>query len=322
MEARFFPRGTIAPLRTSTVAGDRAAVREADELAALHDPPLEPRDEAVFLLTAAAEIEHALLVQYLYAAYSMRVAGPNAAELQKVQNLLLQIAREEMGHLATVQNLLHLVGGPLNLGRDRAPYASEIYPFRFTLEPVTLGSLAKYVTAESPAELPTEMPADDQDLVRKLRSDATAANGGTAVRHVGPIYERLAVLFGDTADSLADADFRTDTEALQATHDDWGYAPLNPVDGSPLIIDSFSGTDVAGLRRVARAAVQEIADQGEGFDRPPAGPGATESHFERFLDIYKRVSTLIDQGDAVTWPVVTNPNTCGCQKFCACHATW
>ena len=41
------------------------------------DPPLEPRDEVVFLLTAAAEIEHALMVQCLYAAYSVRVADPN-----------------------------------------------------------------------------------------------------------------------------------------------------------------------------------------------------------------------------------------------------
>ncbi|NEO02186.1 MAG: hypothetical protein F6K50_44540, partial [Moorea sp. SIO3I7] len=31
-----------------------------------------PRDEAALLLTVAAEVEHALMVQYLYAAYSVR----------------------------------------------------------------------------------------------------------------------------------------------------------------------------------------------------------------------------------------------------------
>jgi rubrerythrin len=62
------------------------------------------------LLTAAAEIEHALMVQYPYAAYSVRVADPNQTELETVQNRLTQIAREEKGHLATVQNLLHLIG--------------------------------------------------------------------------------------------------------------------------------------------------------------------------------------------------------------------
>ena len=311
MEARFFPRGTIAPLGAQEpVISDRLAL-EVDARVALHDPPLEPRDEAVFLLTAAAEIEHALMVQYLYAAYSVHVTGPNSDELLKVRKLLVQIAREEMGHLATVQNLLHLVGGPLNLGRDRAPYGSEVYPFRFKLEPVTRGSLAKYVTAESPEDLPGDMSPEDRDLVEQLRHDAAAANDGNPVNHVGPIFERLAQLFGDTAGSLDDADFRTDTKARQATRDDWGYAPLSPVDGSPLLIDSFPGTNVSTLRQAARTAVQEIGDQGEGFDLPPAGtsPTSTESHFERFFDVYKRVSSLFDEADPVTWPVATNPNT-------------
>jgi hypothetical protein len=126
----------------------------------LHDPPLQPRDEAVFLLTAAAEVEHALMVQYLYAAYSVRVAGPQAATLRTVQDLLVQIAREEMGHLATVQNLLRLVGGSLHLGREHSAQAGGIAPFRFRLEPLSLDSLAKYVTAESPAEPPPELSAE------------------------------------------------------------------------------------------------------------------------------------------------------------------
>src|SRR5438105_14568049 len=82
----------------------------------LHDPVLEPRDEAVFLLHAAAEVEHALMVQYLYAAYSLRegFTGPGApSELNSWRRTLVQIAREEMAHLLTVQNLLHLIGGSL-----------------------------------------------------------------------------------------------------------------------------------------------------------------------------------------------------------------
>jgi hypothetical protein len=313
VRAYSFTRGAIAPLRlVKPVSADGLAARAADDvIGPLHDPALEPRDEAVFLLTVAAEIEHALMVQYLYAAYSVHVTGPNVLELQKVKDLLLQIAREEMGHLATVQNLLHLVGGPLNLGRDQAPYANEIYPFRFALEPVTLGSLAKYVTAESPGELPDDMADEDKKLVDRIRREATAANDGNEVRHVGRIFERLAVLFGDTDDSVSDEDFRTDTAALQATAADMGFDPLNPLNGAPLVIESFPGSDVAQLRGAARAAVLEIAEQGEGFDLPPAGgpPTATESHFERFLDIYKRVSALIDVEDAVSWPVATNPNT-------------
>src|SRR5688572_28878011 len=66
-------------------------------------------DYAVFLLHVAAEIEHALMVQYLYGAYSL--GGPQVPEQYRAvvrdwQTLILGIAKEEMGHLVTVQNLL------------------------------------------------------------------------------------------------------------------------------------------------------------------------------------------------------------------------
>ena len=53
------------------------AAPDMEEAVALAAPPLEhqhpltPRDEAVFLLHVAAEIEHSLMVQYLYAWLSL-----------------------------------------------------------------------------------------------------------------------------------------------------------------------------------------------------------------------------------------------------------
>ena len=38
------------------------------------DPEFNPRQFVIFLLQTAADIEHALLVQYLYAAYSIKPA--------------------------------------------------------------------------------------------------------------------------------------------------------------------------------------------------------------------------------------------------------
>ena len=310
MEGRFFARSAVIQL-PSWELGDgtarRAAVSATDPAAPLHDPPLQPRDEATFLLTAAAEIEHALMVQYLYAAYSVRVpAGdPNEVQLRTVQDLLTQIAREEMGHLATVQNLLHLVGGPLNFNREHSPYASEIYPFRFTLEGLTLDSLAKYVIAESPTVLPDGLTQDDKELLEQIRLESTRSNDGHEVRHVGPIFARLTHLFEY---DLADGDFRLDTFALQAEFSDWGYQPGIPEAGEAMIIDSFPGTDVDQVRAAAVEAVREIGEQGEGFDIGP-GPTSSESHFERFFDIYKRVRELSTAGAVITWPVAENPNT-------------
>jgi hypothetical protein len=210
-----------------------------------------------------------------------------------------------MGHLATVLNLLHLIGGPLYLNRDQEPYASDIYPFRFTLEPMTLSSLAKYVTAESPATLPRDMPADDIKLVGQVADDAAAANDGVRIRHVGPIYRRIAHLLESELD---DGDFRLTTAGRQARNADWGFRPRFATEGVELIVIDFPGTTAKEVRDTALAAVRRISEQGEGFDLPPAGVNG-ESHFERFLDIYKRVSVLVQAGTTTTWPVATNPNT-------------
>lgn len=313
MEERFFAQGSIPramPWEPGDTARHAAKAARAAE-ASLHDPPLEPRDEAVFLLTAAAEVEHALMTQYLYAAYSVRAVEGEAhyPELRAVQDLLTQIAREEMGHLATVQNLLHVVGGPLNLGREHSPYASGIAPFRYTLEPLSLDALAKYVMAESPEELPPDLSPEDRTLLEQISPAAVAANGGQEVRHVGVIFERLVELLTDPVHGLSDADLRVDTYGQQAKFADWGYEPREPEDGETLIVDSFEGTDPAAVRAAALAAVQRVGEQGEGFDVPPAGAGNTESHFERFLDLYKRVSALLSAGATIAWPVATNPNT-------------
>src|SRR5205085_11727209 len=69
-------------------------------------------DEAVFLLQSAAKIEHALMVQYLYAAFTLeldasKLTGPNvpadAGDLTlRWFRSIFQIAKEEMAHLLTV----------------------------------------------------------------------------------------------------------------------------------------------------------------------------------------------------------------------------
>jgi hypothetical protein len=291
-----------APARA---AGPLAAAAEGNVPS--HDPLLEPRDEAVFLLTVAAEIEHALMVQYLFAGYSVRVEGDSVDKLQEIQNLLFQVAREEMGHLATVQNLLHLIGGPLNFNREHSPFASELYPFRFKLEPLSLDSLAKYVRAESPLVPPDNFP--EQALLVQLGEDAKRSNDGRPVNHVGPIFTRLQQLFRGGDDGLRDDDFRLDRHPLQAKSEDWGLEPRSLAIGESLIVDSFDVADAAQARALAADAVEKIGAQGEGFDLPSGGPGQSESHFERFLDIYHRFKELSDADVKVTWPVTETPNT-------------
>ena len=130
------------PAVSRAAAGAAAPVATADDRSTLEVvPPMSPRDEAIFLLHTAAEIEHVLMVQYLYAAWSLPRDGP--AVVGRWRRDILQIAREEMAHFASVQNLLRLIGGPLNFDREDFPFRTDFYPFPFRLEPLGRASLAR-----------------------------------------------------------------------------------------------------------------------------------------------------------------------------------
>src|ERR1700744_4609786 len=97
---------------TPTVeAATPSPTADPPDLLPTHGPPLASRDEVTFLLQIAAEIEHALMVQYLYAAYSL---DPQASGLTPAQGAqvakwkldILAIGKEEMGHFISVQNIL------------------------------------------------------------------------------------------------------------------------------------------------------------------------------------------------------------------------
>lgn len=290
----------------SLATAAETANTEIDPSLPLVNPALDPRDEAVFLLTTAAEVEHALMVQYLYAAYSIRV--DSIPGMQEIQDQLLQIAREEMGHLITVQNLLQVLGGPLNFKRAHSPYASDIYPFRFKLQPMSLHSLAKYVIAESPAVLPSDMSeADRQLIVETIEKQAQTDNDSIRLQHVGPIFARLLWLFKEGSDRIQDRDFVLDNARKRARYEDWGYDPKPAAGGDRLVVVSLEGNSAAELRTQSIKAIEEIAEQGEGYELPAGEAG---SHFERFFRVYKRVKDISMGGSLpFTWPLPVNPNT-------------
>ncbi len=266
-----------------------------------------PRDEAALLLTVAAEVEHALMVQYLYAAYSVRDDQKNNALQGRVQGIyqrLAQLAREEMGHLMTVQNLLHLIGAPLNFEREDSPFESQLYPFRFKLEPLSLHSLAKYITAERPANKPEELEPEQWQRLQDIARIARCANDGRPIQHVGAIYTRLLELFGNKEEGLQDRDFQTDRSDLQATWQDWGYdQDLSSDESRRVHVDSFASSNPTTLRQNAVKALEIIANQGEGYG------SMIDSHFERFWQLYDDFLQLKQEEVEFVWPVATNPST-------------
>ena len=146
-------------------------------LAAAARAPDAARDEAIFWLSAAAEIEHALMVQYLFAAYSIEPASLPAENnvrrlATEIRNTLLQIAREEMGHFISVQNLLHAVGGALHFGRQFSPFEFAIQPFAYRLEPADAG-LARQIRHCRESEPPSLRtgPAARPDAGRRYQAE-------------------------------------------------------------------------------------------------------------------------------------------------------
>jgi hypothetical protein len=268
--------------------------------------PIEKPDElswwdwAVFLLHTVAEIEHALMVQYLYAAYSLAddnftgthlPTDPGPGDLTgKWRDTIIGIAKEEMAHLLTEQNLLRFIGGPLNFEREDFPIRTTLYPFPLVLEPLTKTSLAKYISAEMPAH--PDVP-DIEDIVRR----ATDATGGMHPNRVGVLFETLEHIFGDET-KILEADLRPETASRQAKPRDWHVPPPPP---EHMIIRTVASRDDA------IQALKRIGDQGEGSGSSSTDP----SHFERFLEIYRAFpETETDEPYWVpTRSIPTNPTT-------------
>ena len=277
------------------VAGEAAAD-------AARPPECSWRDYALLLLHVAAEIEHSLMVQYLYAAYTLggpQVTGePERARVRSWRDTILGIAKEEMGHLVTVQNVIRLLGGSLQFDREDYPWDSDFYPFAFQLERLTGDSLAKYIYAEMPAN----WPGPEADAIKKR---AEGQGGSSRPPHqVGELYEALIGLLQDPS-KVRDAEFHTNTYGFQASWDEWGRGYQQ---GERAAQDAGATTPDVIVRAVASRdaavqALQAIAAQGES----PESPNAPDSHFARFLAIYREFEPIT--GWTPTRPAPTNPRT-------------
>jgi hypothetical protein len=230
------------------------------------------RRRLVALLTEAAELEHALMCQYLYAAFSMKrhvSEGVTWAQLEQMRQWaasIMLIARQEMEHLGLVCNLLTAIGEAPWLTRPNMPLTARHYHLEVPskLERLTEETLLRFALFEIPDTLtPAEHAA--------LGSDIEVERYQT----IGELYGEIAQLFDQLGEELfigpPGAELATQTVipvplrgiSLPNT------APIYDIELVPV-------TNLATAQQV----VTQIVTEGEG------SPGSTAaSHFTRVLAI-------------------------------------
>jgi len=244
---------------------------------------VENRKELTYLLSQGAELEHALMCQYLYAAFSLKAQTdglrPEAsASVERWRSVLLQIAGEEMLHWAVVQNLLAAVGSAPFVSRPHLPHQAQGYPPGVQLRLLPFGetALQHFIYLERPQDVdsfdgegfepvgvaPAPMHADE--IVPRGQDFATV---GHLYRSCSKGLEHLAEKFGEDRLFIGPA-------FHQAEESDFGWPTLGPI------------TNLAE----AQAAIERIVEQGEG-----ATGDWQDAHFGRFTTVRDEYLAMLAQ---------------------------
>lgn len=124
---------------------------------------MSQRELMISALSEAAEIEHDITCQYLFAAFSLKthiaeggVDWPRLERIRQWKTDLLRIARQEMAHHALVSNLLVVIGGAPQFRRAHFPHPVRYCPPYQTFELLPFGApalerFAAYELAHAPA---------------------------------------------------------------------------------------------------------------------------------------------------------------------------
>jgi hypothetical protein len=250
------------------------------------------RNDLITLLTEAAAVEHSLMCQYLFAAFSLKQRtdeGLTEDQLTDVvgwERLILSVARQEMEHLGLVINLLTAVGGAPRLAHPEFPYATHLFGGEMALVPFSGATVKKFVCFERPVTI------DPKDAY----CEPAPAPSGDDYTTVGELYERVER-------ALIDADQGPEPLFIGPPGAQVGGGVLGTdfprvgAMGGGYDVYMSAVTDLA----TARQAIDRIIEQGEG------NPGDHEySHYHRFVQI---VGELERVGDAFTpaRDVVPNP---------------
>jgi hypothetical protein len=258
---------------------------------------VDTREELIYLLSRAAELEHGLACVYLYAAYSLKSnseeGGLTEDQLVMVKTWkrkLASVAVEEMLHLAQVNNMLTAIGGAPNFRRTNFPMPVSAFPFgiKLTLEPFSLSTIERFVIFELPEE--GVLQADLHAAYEKLRDKVIKQQVLTIVELHPRKFEaapELVERFGDEAFKFQepyDIDYETVGEFYHKIASGFNTIPemilfIGPKEAqaNARFVDLGGKLISVTNRDSALQAIEMIVEQGEAptHDHP-------DSHFQIF----------------------------------------
>jgi CDGSH-type Zn-finger protein/truncated hemoglobin YjbI len=242
---------------------------------------IEHREALIYMLCQAAELEHGIMCQYLFAAFSLKQRadeGLSESELDAVTRWRRQIshvATQEMLHLALVHNLLSAIGAAPHLARPNLPQPANHYPAGVQLALLPFGerALRHFMFLERPEGMDMEdaegLAAIGKaeplmgayDIVPRLQDFAT----------VGHLYRSIEHGLVHLTEKFGERWLFVGPPRAQATSGNFQWPELVAV------------TDLASARR----AVEEILEQGEG-----ARGHWENAHFGQFVKVLDEYQTM------------------------------
>ena len=260
--------------------------------------PVVTRERALHALYEAAELEHNLMCTYLYAAFSLKdgeadgLSAEETTAVKRWRRVLMDVAIEEMGHLAAVWNITSALGGAPRVGRGNFPIDPGYLPAGIVvkLAPFNMATLQHFIFLERPkgsAERDGEGFFYERHYVR-----------GSDLRLLTPMglnYETV----GDFYDALS--------SGLRELVVQFGES--GTFDGDPALQLSPNEIQLMGAKPVicsktALAAFEAIVIQGEG-----APSDSVDSHYQKYVSIREEYQRLLAKNPAFVpaYPAATNP---------------
>ena len=246
---------------------------------------IEHREALIYMLCEAAELEHGIMCQYLYAAFSLKQSqdeGLSEEEQNAVarwRRQILHIAAQEMLHLSLVQNLLSAIGAAPHLSRPNFPQPASHYPAGVHLALVPFGdqALRHFMFLERPEGMDIHDAEGMAAFGRAAPATVPAVQMGDIVPRgqdfatVGHLYRSIEAGIARLAEKFGEEWLFVGPPRAQATQQYFGWPEL------------VSVTDVASAQR----AIDEILEQGEG----PRGHWRN-AHFGQFVAILDEFEQL------------------------------